>query len=107
MSCSAGHRHSSDLALLWLWHRPEALALIHSSPSMGIFICCGCRPRKTKKNFLLLFYILIHLIGEKPSPDMAGLGGELPFLSASQPQPLCGALAFADQQLGEHSWRIG
>ena len=28
MSCGVGHRHSSDLALLWLWHRPAATALI-------------------------------------------------------------------------------
>ena len=24
MSCGVGHRHSSDLALLWLWCRPAA-----------------------------------------------------------------------------------
>ena len=30
MSCSVGHRRSSDLALLWLWlwHMPAAVALI-------------------------------------------------------------------------------
>ena len=28
MSCGVGHRHSSDLALLWLWHKPAAVALI-------------------------------------------------------------------------------
>ena len=28
MSCGVGHRNSSDLALLWLWHRPAATALI-------------------------------------------------------------------------------
>ena len=28
LSCSVGHRHSSDLALLWLWCRAEATALI-------------------------------------------------------------------------------
>ena len=28
MSCGVGHRHGSDLALPWLWHRPEATALI-------------------------------------------------------------------------------
>ena len=28
MSCGVGCRHSSDLALLWLWHRPAAVALI-------------------------------------------------------------------------------
>ena len=24
MSCDVGHRHGSDLVLLWLWYRPEA-----------------------------------------------------------------------------------
>ena len=28
MSCGGGHRCSSDLALLWLWGRPAAVALI-------------------------------------------------------------------------------
>ena len=28
MSCGVGHRHSSDLALLWLWCRPVAIAPI-------------------------------------------------------------------------------
>ena len=28
MSCGVGRRHSSDLALLWLGHRPAATALI-------------------------------------------------------------------------------
>ena len=28
MSCGVGRRHSSDLALLWLWHRPVATAVI-------------------------------------------------------------------------------
>ena len=28
MSCGVGHRHSSDPALLWLWHRPAAVAPI-------------------------------------------------------------------------------
>ena len=28
MSYGVGHRHSSDLALLWLWCRPAAAALI-------------------------------------------------------------------------------
>ena len=27
MSCGVGHRHSSDLVLLWLWRRPVATAL--------------------------------------------------------------------------------
>ena len=28
MSCGIGHRCGSDLALLWLWHRPAATAPI-------------------------------------------------------------------------------
>jgi len=28
MSCGVGHRCTSDLALLWLWHRTVAIALI-------------------------------------------------------------------------------
>ena len=28
MSCGLGHRHGLDLALLWLWYRPAAAALI-------------------------------------------------------------------------------
>ena len=28
MSCGVGHRCGSDLVLLWLWHRPTAVALI-------------------------------------------------------------------------------
>ena len=28
MSCDVGHRGSLDPALLWLWRRPEATALI-------------------------------------------------------------------------------
>ena len=28
MSCGVGRRHGSDLALLWLWRRPAAVAPI-------------------------------------------------------------------------------
>ena len=48
MSCGVGHRDSSDLALLWLCHRPAAAALI-GLPSLGTFICCGRGPKKDKK----------------------------------------------------------
>ena len=30
MTCGVGHRWSSDPALLWLWHRQAAAALIQS-----------------------------------------------------------------------------
>ena len=28
MSCGVGHKHVSDLALMWLWYRPAAVAPI-------------------------------------------------------------------------------
>ena len=36
-----------DLALLWLWHRPAAIALIRPS-SLGISICCRYSHKKKK-----------------------------------------------------------
>ena len=44
MRSGVGHRHSLDMALLWLLHRPAATDLI----SLGTAICCGCSPKKTK-----------------------------------------------------------
>ena len=39
------HRHISDPALLWLWHRPAAVAL---NRPLGTFICQGCSLKKKK-----------------------------------------------------------
>jgi len=30
VSCGVGHRHGSDVALLWLWRRPAVVAPIRS-----------------------------------------------------------------------------
>ena len=30
VSCGVGHRRNSDLASLWLWHRPAVVALIQA-----------------------------------------------------------------------------
>ena len=50
MSCGVGHRHSSDLVLLWLWRRLAATAptrpLAWEPPYA---ICCGSGPRRGKK----------------------------------------------------------
>ena len=61
VSCGVGHRHSSDPALLWLWRRLEATALIR--PQAWELSCATCDPKKwgkKKKNicFLLLIQIL-------------------------------------------------
>ena len=48
MSCGVGCRHSSDLALQWLWHSLAAVAPI-GSLAQGTSICHGCNPKKQKK----------------------------------------------------------
>ena len=53
VSCGVGLRGGSDLALLWLWWRPVAVALIRT-PSLGTSICHGCVLNKTKKKKLKL-----------------------------------------------------
>ena len=48
MNCGVGGRHGSDLALLWLWCRPAARALIRPlawQPPYAV----GSGPRKGKK----------------------------------------------------------
>ena len=51
MKCCIGHRNGSDLALLWLWHRPAATAPIRTLAwehqyAMGT---ASKRPKKKKK----------------------------------------------------------
>ena len=48
MSCGAGHRCGSDLALLLLWQKAGSYCS-DSTPSLGTCICCKCSPKKTKK----------------------------------------------------------
>ena len=48
MSCGVGHRFSSDPALLWLWRRPAATALIRP-PDWELPYPAERSPKKTKK----------------------------------------------------------
>ena len=48
MSCDVGHRHGSDLALLWLWHRPAATALIQPLAWEALY-AVGAALEKKKK----------------------------------------------------------
>ena len=53
-----------DPALLWLWCRPAAVALI-GPPSLGTSMCCGCSPKKQKKKKILFsdgFDFYFHLV---------------------------------------------
>ena len=49
VSCGVDHRYSLDPVLLWLWHRPVAVAPIQP-PSLGSSISYRCGPEKKKKN---------------------------------------------------------
>ena len=48
MSCGVGLRHGSDPVLLWLWHRPEAAALIRPI-AWELPYALGCGSLKKKK----------------------------------------------------------
>ena len=48
MTCGVGCRCGSDLALLWLWRRPAAVALIRQTLSLGTSIGRECGPEKPK-----------------------------------------------------------
>ena len=50
--CTVGRRHSSDAALLWLWHRVSSYSSDWTS-SLGTSICHGSGPRNGKKKILL------------------------------------------------------
>ena len=59
MTCRLGHRHGSDLALLWLWHRLVAVALIgplawEPPYAMGADLKRQKTKNKTKQNLILL-----------------------------------------------------
>ena len=52
MSCGVGHRHSSDLMLLWVWHRPVATATAPIRPEAWEPPCAtdaALRRKKKKK----------------------------------------------------------
>ncbi len=48
MSCRIGHRHGLDLALLWLWRRPAAVAPIQPLAPYAVGVAL-----KKKKNLVL------------------------------------------------------
>ena len=48
MSCGVGRRHGSDPALLWLWRRPVATALIRP-PAWEPPHAAGVAPEKAKR----------------------------------------------------------
>ena len=54
VSCGIGCRCGSDLALVWLWHRPAATSPIRPlawEPPHVAVIFLECGPRKGKKTY--------------------------------------------------------
>ena len=49
MHCGAGHRYGLDPALLWLWHRPAAVALIRSLAWEPLYAMEAALKRQKKK----------------------------------------------------------
>ena len=50
MSCGVGLQSGLDLALLCLWSRPSAVALIQPLTWELPYAVCGCFPKKQKQN---------------------------------------------------------
>ena len=48
MSCGVGHRHSSDLVMLWLWRSLAATALIRTLAWEPLHVA-GVGPKSQKK----------------------------------------------------------
>ena len=55
MSCGVGLRHGLDLALLWLWHRPAATALIGPLAWEPPYATGAALKRFKKKNYVFKF----------------------------------------------------
>ena len=53
MSCGVGSRLSLDLALLWLWCRPAAIALIRPQAWEPTYAMCAALKKKNKKKKIL------------------------------------------------------
>ena len=57
MSCGVGHRHGLDPALLWLWHRPAAVAPICPlawEPPYAMSAALKSKKKKKKKKEITL-----------------------------------------------------
>ena len=64
VSCGVGRRHGSDPALLGLWCRPVAVALIQPLAWEPPFItgaALKCKNKQTNKNPAVLFILFIYL----------------------------------------------
>ena len=54
MSCGVGCKCGSDLVLLWLWHRPVAIALIQPLAWEPPYATGAAQEKKKKSRFLMI-----------------------------------------------------
>ena len=82
MSCGVGHRHSLDPALLWLWCRLAAIAVICPLSwelpwAMGVAL----KRQKTKKIIIIIFITIMGIISYIspviPASELKGIYGIL------------------------------
>ena len=66
MSCGGGHRHGSDLALLWLWHRLAAVAPIGPLAWEPPYAARAALKKKEKNGYSYLNY----MCSTDPSPSV-------------------------------------
>ena len=57
MSCAVGHTRGLDLALLWLWCRLAAVALIQSLAWEPPYAVGAALKKKKKKKKIIQFYL--------------------------------------------------
>ena len=59
VSCGVGCRHTSDLALLWLWFRPAAVALIQP---LAWEVPCSVGTALKRLTIIIIIIIIITII---------------------------------------------
>ena len=63
MSCGIGHRHSSDLVLLWLWPRLADVAPIRPLAWESPYAAGAALKGKKTKIIIIIIIIIIIMIG--------------------------------------------
>jgi len=99
VSCGVGHRYGSDLALLWLWHRPAATAPIRPLAWEPPY-AAGVAPKRQKDIIVIIIIIIIISISHGLKLSHLPLVSAIPSLSKFSAYVLLG-------QCRSSFWAIG
>jgi len=74
MSCGVGHRRSLDLTLLWLWHRPAAVAQIRPLAWDPLYAAGVALKKQKIIKIIIITIILKHVYScnERKTPGRNG-----------------------------------